>query len=139
MLLLSVTSNAWASTGVELEPRYATGTPSISSLSTVSGDLVKGEQETVRVTIFFAPSPAVSDANCTVKIYYITDSTEIELANRQVVVTGTTRIDIPVTFPAVGSAQIYAKLYESSMELDSRSRTITVMGNWRIQIELPEN
>lgn len=138
-LLLSVTPNAWASTGVELEPRYATGTPSISSISTVSGNLVKGEQETVRVTIFFAPNPAVSDANCTVKVYYKTDSTDVEIANKQVVITGTTHIDIPVIFPAVGSAQIYAKLYESSMELDSRSRTITVMGNWRIRIELPEN
>lgn len=138
-LLLSSTPNARASTGAELEPRYATGTPSISSIGTVSGNLVKGEQEIIRVSLFFAPSPTVSDANCTVKVYYKTDSTEIELANKQVVITGTTQIDIPVTFPAVGSAQIYAKLYEASIELDSKSRNITVMGNWRIRIELPEN
>ena len=139
-LLLSATPNVWASTGVELEPQYATGVPSISSINTVSGDLVKGEQETVRVTIFFVPSPTASDVNCSISVYYKKNSTDTELANKQVVITGTTSIDIPVTFPAVGSAQIYAKLYVSSTELDiSNSRPITVMGRWRIRIELPEN
>lgn len=139
-LLLSVAPNAWAATGTQLEPQYATGTPSISSITTVSGDLVKGEQETVRVTIFFVPSPAVSYENCLIKVYYKTGSTDIELANKQVVVTSTTHVDIPVTFPAIGSAQIYAKLYVSSIEFDVSSlRTITVMGRWRILIVLPQN
>ena len=138
-LLLSAAPNVRAATGTELEPQYATGTPIITSVGTVSGDLVKGEQETVRVTIFFDPSQTVSYVNCTVKIYFQKDSANIELANKQVVITGTTSIDFPVTFPAIGSAQIYAKLYKSTQEIGSRSQTITVIGRWRIQIKLPAN
>lgn len=137
--VLFTTPNVLAATGVELDPQYVTGVPSISSISTVSGDLVKGASEKVRVNIFFAPNPTVSDVNCSIKVYFKKNSTDKLLATKQVVITSTTSVDIPVTFPSVGSAQIYAKLYVSSNELDISSlRTITVMGKWRIRIDLPE-